>query len=64
MSGETRCANCLIASSEVTYYRWRQEFGGLQIEQIKRLKDLELQNSRLRYVNRLRRPRWRPSQLR
>ena len=34
--------------SEVTYYRWRQEFGGLKSEQVKRLKDLELENSRLR----------------
>jgi putative transposase len=32
----------------VTYYRWRQEFGGLKTEQVKRLKDLELENSRLR----------------
>jgi putative transposase len=31
-----------------TYYRWRQEFGGLKTEQVKRLKDLELENSRLR----------------
>ncbi len=37
-----------IGVSEVTYYRWRQEFGGLQIEQVKRLKELELENSRLR----------------
>jgi putative transposase len=37
-----------IGVSEVTYYRWRQEFGGLKIEQVKRLKDLELENSRLR----------------
>src|SRR5262245_8492911 len=37
-----------IGMSEVTYYRWRQEFGGLKIEQVKRLKDLELENSRLR----------------
>jgi putative transposase len=29
-----------IGVSEVTYYRWRQEFGGLKIEQVKRLKDL------------------------
>jgi putative transposase len=36
--------------SEVTYYRWRQEFGGLKTEQIKRLKDLELENGRLRRV--------------
>jgi hypothetical protein len=32
----------------VTYYRWRQEFGGLKTEQVKRLKDLELENNRLR----------------
>src|SRR4026207_564934 len=37
-----------IGVSEVTYYRWRQEFGGLKLEQVKRLKDLELENSRLR----------------
>ena len=34
-----------IGVSEVTYYRWRQEFGGLKIEQVKRLKELELENS-------------------
>jgi len=33
-----------IGVSEVTYYRWRQEFGGLKTEQVKRLKDLELEN--------------------
>src|SRR4026208_1463988 len=37
-----------IGVSEVSYYRWRQEFGGLKLEQVKRLKDLELENSRLR----------------
>ena len=37
-----------IGVSEVTFYRWRQEFGGLKTEQIKRLKVLELENSRLR----------------
>jgi len=37
-----------IGVSEVTYRcRWRQEFGGLKTEQVKRLKDLELENSRL-----------------
>ena len=35
-----------IGVSEVTYYRWRQEFGWLKSEQVKRLKDLELDNSR------------------
>jgi putative transposase len=39
-----------IGVSEVTYYRWRQEYGGLKLEQVKRLKDLELENSRLRKV--------------
>ena len=37
-----------IGVSEVTFYRWRQEFGGLKTVQVKRLKDLELENSRLR----------------
>jgi putative transposase len=37
-----------IAISEVTYYRWRQEFGGLKSDQVKRLKDLETENTRLR----------------
>jgi putative transposase len=39
-----------IGVSEVTFYRWRQEFGGLKIEEMKRLKELELENSRLRKV--------------
>jgi len=37
-----------IGVSEVTYYRWRQEFGGLKSDQVKRLKDLETENTRLR----------------
>ena len=37
-----------IGVSEVTYYRWRQEFGGLKISQIRRLKELEAENARLR----------------
>ena len=37
-----------IGVSEVTYYRWRQEFVGLKPEQVKRLKDLETENARLR----------------
>ena len=31
-----------------TYYRWRQEFGGLKTDQVKRLKELEKENERLR----------------
>jgi transposase-like protein len=37
-----------IGVTEVTYYRWRQEYGGLRSEQIKRLKELEAENARLR----------------
>src|SRR4051794_14183979 len=37
-----------IGVTEVTYYRWRQEFGGLKTEQIRRLKELETENRRLR----------------
>jgi len=33
---------------EVTYYRWRKEYGGLQVSQAKRLKDLEREYARLR----------------
>ncbi len=36
-----------IEVTEVTYYRWRQEYGGLKGEQVKRLKDLEAENTRL-----------------
>ena len=36
-----------IGISEVTYYRWRREFGGLKTGQVKRLKDLEVENARL-----------------
>ena len=34
--------------SEQSYYRWRREYGGLQLEQAKRLKELERENARLR----------------
>jgi putative transposase len=37
-----------IGVSEVTYYRWRQEFGGLKADQVRRLRDLEAENARLR----------------
>jgi transposase-like protein len=37
-----------IGVTEVTYYRWRREFGGLKSDQVKRLKDLEAENARLR----------------
>ena len=37
-----------IGVTEVTYYRWRQEYGGLKLDQVKRLKELQLENARLR----------------
>ena len=37
-----------IGVSEVTYYRWRQEFGRLKAEQVRRLRELEAENARLR----------------
>ena len=37
-----------IGVSEQTYYRWRKEYGGLQLNQAKRLKSLEKENARLK----------------
>ncbi len=37
-----------IGVTEQTYYRWRNEYGGLRIDQVKRLKHLELENGRLK----------------
>ena len=37
-----------IGVTDVTYYRWRSEFGGLKTDQVKRMKDLEAENARLR----------------
>jgi putative transposase len=37
-----------IAVTKQTYYRWRQEYGGLRIDQAKRLKELERENARLK----------------
>ena len=37
-----------IGIHEITYYRWRKEFGGLKVSQAKRLKELEKENTRLR----------------
>ncbi len=39
-----------LAISEQTYYRWRKEYGGLKLDQAKRLKELELENSRLKRI--------------
>ena len=37
-----------LGITEQTYYRWRNEYGGLKIDQVKRLKELERENSRLK----------------
>ena len=37
-----------LAISEVTYYRWRKEYGGMKVSQAKRLQELEKENARLR----------------
>ena len=37
-----------IGVTEVTYYRWRQEYGGLKSDQVRRMKELERENQRLR----------------
>ena len=37
-----------ISVTPFAYYRWRREFGGLKSDQVKRLKDLEKENERLR----------------
>jgi putative transposase len=46
MSLALACKEAGIA--EQSYYRWRREYGGLQLEQAKRLKELERENARLR----------------
>ncbi len=37
-----------LGIAEQTYYRWRKEYGGLRVNQAKRLKELERENTRLR----------------
>ena len=37
-----------IAVTETTYFRWRAEYGGMKTDQVKRLKELEIENARLR----------------
>ena len=36
--------------TEQTYYRWRKEYGGLKVDQAKRLRELERENARLKKV--------------
>ena len=47
--GQTVVQVCrTLGITEETYYRWRNEYGGLKIDQAKRLKDLERENGRLK----------------
>lgn len=47
--GQSVAAVCKqLGVTEQTYYRWRKEYGGMKVEQAKRLKDLEKENARLK----------------
>ena len=49
--GETVAQVCKrLGVTEQTYYRWRREFGGLKMDQAKRLRELERENARLKKV--------------
>jgi putative transposase len=48
-TGKTVAETCrLLGVTQVTYYRWRREYGGLKVDQARRFKDLERENARLR----------------
>jgi transposase-like protein len=48
-NGKTHPVACREAGiTEQTYYRWRKEYGGLKVDQAKRLKDLEQENGKLK----------------
>ncbi len=48
LTTELTCKKIGITSN--TYYRWRREYGGLRVDQAKRLKELEKENARLKRV--------------
>jgi len=49
--GQTAAQVCRsLGIAEQTFYRWRREYGGLKVEQAKRLKALEQENARLKRV--------------
>ena len=49
--GQTVGAVCRkLGVTSNTYYRWRKEYGGLRVDQAKRLKELEKENARLKHV--------------
>jgi len=37
-----------LGISDVTYYRWKKEYGGMQVDQARRLKEIEQENARLK----------------
>ena len=48
-NGKTTAVACKEAEiTEQTYYRWRKEYGGLKVDQAKRLKELEQENAKLK----------------
>jgi putative transposase len=49
--GKTSAEACKqVQVSKDTYYRWRKEYGGMQIDQVKKLKELEKENARLKKI--------------
>jgi len=54
-NGKTTPQACRDAQITVqTYYRWRKEYGGLKLDQAKRLKELEKENARLKRLGQVR----------
>ena len=47
-NGKTTPQACKEARHQQTYYRWRKEYGGLKLDQAKRLKELERENAKLK----------------
>ncbi|HEY6445335.1 MAG TPA: transposase, partial [Acidobacteriaceae bacterium] len=48
-NGKTTALACKEGEiTEQTYYRWRKEYGGLQVDQARRLKELEQENTKLK----------------
>jgi len=47
--GQTLAESCRqLSITEQTYYKWRKQFGGLRVDQAKRFKEIEQENSRLK----------------
>ena len=50
-NGKTTSLACKEAGiTDQTYYRWRKEYGGLQVDQARRLKELEQENAKLKRI--------------